>query len=445
MAQHDPDLNLYVLDATDVDPFVIPDEDGAANVIGDGRDNVITGNSGANSIDGGGGNDILYCGSQGEDTLLGGPGDDSLFGSNGVDILKGGLGNDTYKLHIFDEIIEYAGEGVDTIITNTHYVLPDHVENLVSGSDFGFKLTGNDLDNVLIGGGEGNHLDGGIGADTLQGGAGEDFYYIDDEGDVIIETQPGAKDIVYSSVSYTLGENLEVLDAVGVNKNLVLIGNSLDNFIYAHMGANTIDGGAGADIMVGGAGNDTYYIDNANDMIAEFSGIDTVITRVSFRIEDQEILKAIGSSPVSLTGDGFANTITGNIGKNTIKAGGGNDRLNGGYGSDVLYGGAGRDVFTFRDKLSKTSNLDRVVDYRVADDTIYLENAIFRKLTKTGTLSGTNFVLGSKAKDKNDYIVYDKVKGYLYYDADGSGSGAAVAFAKLATGLKMAASEFKVI
>ena len=32
---------------------------------------------------------------------------------------------------------------------------------------------------------------------------------------------------------------------------------------------------------------------------------------------------------------------------------------------------------------------------------------------------------------EDDYIVFDKAKGYLYYDADGSGKGKAVLFAKL--------------
>jgi hypothetical protein len=35
---------------------------------------------------------------------------------------------------------------------------------------------------------------------------------------------------------------------------------------------------------------------------------------------------------------------------------------------------------------------------------------------------------GSKAKDKNDYLVQDK-GGVLYYDADASGRGAKVAIA----------------
>jgi hypothetical protein len=35
------------------------------------------------------------------------------------------------------------------------------------------------------------------------------------------------------------------------------------------------------------------------------------------------------------------------------------------------------------------------------------------------------------AKDKDDYLIYDTTSDLLYYDADGSGSGAPVAFVKV--------------
>jgi Ca2+-binding RTX toxin-like protein len=158
-----------------------------------------------------------------------------------------------------------------------------------------------------------------------------------------------------------------------------------------------------------------------------------------------ENLTASGTGWVSLTGNDLANTITGNTGRNTIKAGYGNDKIYGGYGNDTLYGQSGKDVFVFNTKLSKYNNVDKIADYNKTYDTIYLENAIFKKLTKTGTLKKSYFTVGTKAADANDYIVYNSKTGYLYYDADGSGKGAAIAFAKLAAGLKMAYSEFKVI
>jgi len=37
----------------------------------------------------------------------------------------------------------------------------------------------------------------------------------------------------------------------------------------------------------------------------------------------------------------------------------------------------------------------------------------------------------AKAADSNDYLIYDTGTDMLYYDADGNGSGATVAFVKI--------------
>ena len=68
-------------------------------------------------------------------------------------------------------------------------------------------------------------------------------------------------------------------------------------------------------------------------------------------------------------------------------------------------------------------NLDTISDFSVKDDTLQLDNAVFKKLGKAGKLNKAYFTIGDKAKDKNDYIVYDKKTGILSYDADGSGCG----------------------
>ena len=66
-------------------------------------------------------------------------------------------------------------------------------------------------------------------------------------------------------------------------------------------------------------------------------------------------------------------------------------------------------------------NLDTIGDFSVKDDSLRLDNAVFKKLGKVGKLNKSYFTTGDKAKDKNDYIVYDKKTGILSYDADGSG------------------------
>ena len=139
--------------------------------------------------------------------------------------------------------------------------------------------------------------------------------------------------------------------------------------------------------------------------------------------------------------------MTGNTGKNTLRAGAGNDVIDGGYGNDRLYGSTGKDAFVFTTKLGtsttdRTVNLDTIGDFLVKDDTLQLDNAVFKKIGKAGKLNKAYFTIGEQAKDKNDYIIYNKKTGILSYDADGSGSGKAVEFAKLAKNLKLTSADF---
>ncbi len=217
-------------------------------------------------------------------------------------------------------------------------------------------------------------------------------------------------------------------------------------------GDDTLDGGAGADIMIGGLGNDTYHVDRASDQVTELagSGIDTVISSVSLTLGAHvENLIGSGSGALTLTGNGLANAITGTSGKNRINGGTGNDTLNGGTGNDVLIGGKGKDAFVFASKLgtSKTDrkvNFDTISDFKLKEDKIHLDNAVFTKLKKTGKLNKKFFSL-DKAKDKNDYIIYDRKTGVLSYDLDGSGGKKAIEFAKVKAKLNLAASDFIVI
>ncbi|WP_207868345.1 hypothetical protein, partial [Pseudomonas sp. 58(2021)] len=81
--------------------------------------------------------------------------------------------------------------------------------------------------NVLSGGAGDDTLDGGIGADAMVGGDGNDSYYVDNVGDLVIETDtsPNAIDRVLSSINYTLGTNLENLTLLG-SANLNGTGNA---------------------------------------------------------------------------------------------------------------------------------------------------------------------------------------------------------------------------
>jgi len=152
---------------------------------------------------------------------------------------------------------------------------------------------------------------------------------------------------------------------------------------------------------------------------------------------------------ISLNGSTFNDNYVGTRFNDRLKGAAGDDRLEGGLGKDTLTGERGKDVFVFRNEATK-SNKDKIVDFKTKDDSIWLDNAVFAKVGK-GTdlapkqLSKSFFTIGSKAKDKNDYVIYDKAKGVLYYDADGSGAGKQVEIATLSKNLKMTDKDFFVV
>ncbi|MBB4040212.1 serralysin [Microvirga flocculans] len=157
-----------------------------------------------------------------------------------------------------------------------------------------------------------------------------------------------------------------------------------------------------------------------------------------------------GSYNDRLYGNSVANMLKGNGGADTLLGNSGNDVLWGGSGNDRLYGGSGSDVFVFNTKTSKTSNVDRIYDFNPQYDAIQLDNAVFTKLGSGSASSPRKFktdmfVKSTKAKDREDRIVYDKGTGALYYDADGSGSKAQVKIATLAKSLKLTYHDFFVI
>lgn len=120
---------------------------------------------------------------------------------------------------------------------------------------------------------------------------------------------------------------------------------------------------------------------------------------------------------------------------NSISGGLDDDALYGGLGADVLSGGAGADGFYF-DTVTGPGNIDTISDFSVLDDTIFLDDASFGGLA-VGTLSVSAFAVGAAAADPATRVLYNGTMGDLFFDADGSGSGATVQFAALSPGLAL--------
>ena len=107
----------------------------------------------------------------------------------------------------------------------------------------------------------------------------------------------------------------------------------------------------------------------------------------------------------------------------------------GGDGLDSLTGGSGSDVFKLSSAASQ--NMDTILDFVSGEDKIYLSKAAFAKVGSSGNLKANAFYTDANATaghDADDRIVYNSATGALYYDADGSGSVAAVQIAIIGVG-----------
>jgi Ca2+-binding RTX toxin-like protein len=123
----------------------------------------------------------------------------------------------------------------------------------------------------------------------MAGGTGNDVYVVDSAKDVVTEGANQGSDTVFSSISITLGANLENLNLGGV-ADINGTGNALDN---------VIDGNVGDNILTGGAGNDTLTDDLGDDILLGGTGDDHLFGGVGLDAFDG----GQGADVFNLTGD----------------------------------------------------------------------------------------------------------------------------------------------
>lgn len=253
----------------------------------------------------------------------------------------------------------------------------------LGGDDY---LDGGD-GNDVIDGGEGNdEIWGGGGADAMTGGGGHDRYYVDSVADVVVEAEGGGNDIVFSSVSYTLADHVEMLSLAwpgllngtgnagantlygnestnilrGLGGHDSLFGYGGDDRLLGGEGDDYLDGGLGEDRMAGGVGNDSYVVDSIGDRVIELAGEGVDEARVlaaAYRLGDHvENLTNVGSAAIFRgVGNGLANVMTGSARRDILLGMAGADTLIGGAGNDVLEGGANGDLLQGGDGFDMAS------------------------------------------------------------------------------------------
>ena len=261
---------------------------------------------------------------------------------------------------------------------------------------------------------------------------------------------------------FTIANAVTIENASSGSGDDTLTGNGAHNSLFASAGDDvltgaagndTLNGGSGVDRMTGGTGHDIYYVSATGDQVIEAGnqGTDTVRSQISYNLgANLEHLTLIGPGHTTGRGNNLANEVTGNAGDNLLNGLAGNDVVDGGAGNDLIYGaegrdtltgGAGADRFAFHTAVNG-ANVDDILDFSVADDSISLANYIFTQAGPNGTLASTAFRLGTAAGDATDRIIYDAATGNIFYDPDGTGAAAATLFATVADGTPLTHADF---
>lgn len=256
---------------------------------------------------------------------------DTLIGSVGIDTLVGHGGDDVYYIKSSQTtILENVGEGHDSVISafegyktfaniemmavdpssqnyQTHTQAPDA---LLKNIDIGWHLFGNSIDQTLIGGNQSDVLNGMGGFDTLIGGAGDDVYYYSGT-EKIIENSSQGRDIVRTSSSYTLGNNIEVAIAENNYSNINLVGNELSNIIIGNSSANTLTGNdgndtllgnGGEDLFIGGTGSDTFVLNSSESFVGEIQDFQAGQDKIVFSMTSSQQPSSLSFSDADFHG-----------------------------------------------------------------------------------------------------------------------------------------------
>lgn len=257
-------------------------------------------------VNGSNGNDVLTAG-VGNDSLIGLSGNDTLNGGSGNDTLNGGSGNDRLNGEAGIDTVNYAGalagvrvdlsqsiaNSIQADVADIGSDILSGIENVIAGA-FNDIVVGNIADNNLYAGAgddsivglAGNDtLSGGSGNDTLSGGAGNDrlngdvgtdtVSYLSALAGVRVDLSRSAANSIQSDAA-NIGTDLlvSIENVVTSRWDDIVVGNAVNNNIYAGAGNDSIAGLAGNDTLDSGSGNDTLTGGQGADLLTGGTGQD---------------------------------------------------------------------------------------------------------------------------------------------------------------------------
>lgn len=314
-----------------------------------------------------------------------------------------------------------TGTGSDDILDGTEDA--DSITGL-AGND---RLRGFGGNDTLDGGDGSDILDGGIGADTMTGGNDNDFYVVDDAGDLVVETATGGSDLVFTTIDYTLPGDVErgAVYSRASTFAINLTGNALDNELIGNDGANVLRGGAGNDTLQGGLGDDIFIVEGMNDRVIDQQngGFDTIYVdavtsntphtgfdysiretvnspQAASHIERVGVYDASTTNSVNIIGSLGNNELLGNNGANMLDGWGGNDIMTGFGGDDIYFVDAAGDVVVEQSGGGMdTVYLGRAIGFFATPFTNYTLGDNIERLTPALRNTTTAYVLTGNALD----------------------------------------------
>lgn len=394
-------------------------------------------------VDGAGGYDRLWVGWQGAaqvdfrtgtstevgsvrfsgiEEAIGGDFNDRLTADNAGRVLMGGDGNDTVTGGAGDD--ELWGEG-------------------------GFELWSGDGDDVIAGGAGNDTIFGNQGDDTVAGGVGRDrinLAFSDPLGD----PESGADTVLFAEAPSSASQDTIVGFQVNVDEL------AFNNETHANLGAagDFAPGDArfhaAAGASAGHDGTDRVIYDTLSGNV--WYDADGLGGAAPVLVATLEGAPELSATDITVVGDGggggSGQHLVGTSGRDRLNGGPGDDTLEGAAGLDTLTGAGGDDSFVFRH--SGNSNFDRITDFAPGADALHFDDAAFSRIGAAGEFSAGDdrFFAADGARagqDAEDRLVYNTSNGYLWYDADGSGSGGQLLIAILQGAPTLSAGDITVI